>query len=384
MRRILLPSVLLLVCAASLPADVVTLPAAASIHGGNPFFSDARVFNTSYSASLSVTGTYRCFIATVACPATAPEIHFTLAPRESRSFDDICAGAFGAPNTAGGVEFEFTGSEDQLVVTSRLFSIAPFNSVGMFIPGLSASKAHPVTVLTSIRHDPATSPPSGFRTNAGVFNPGSSSADVTFTIFDAGAKVGSAVARTVPGHSGAQVSGIFEAAGLDSLSTRNATIVVSASSSVFGYAAVLDNRTADPIFVVGAPDQTAPPATATTKTVHVGRGGTFFVDDESGTSVTTIQVGDTVKWVWEGTLNHGTAAGSCSGGGGGGYDPSACTPSGTWDSNIHTTPYSYSYTFPSAGTFHYFCDVHLNAMTGRVVVNAPAASAKTQGASARR
>ncbi len=255
---------LALFAAASLSADVVTLPAAASIQGGNPFFSDARVFNTSYSASLDVTGTYQCFIATIACPAVAPQIHFTLAPRESKAFNDICAVAFGAPDTAGGVEFEFPGSEDQLVVTSRLYSNSPLNSVGMFIPGLTQSKAHPKTILSSIRHNPLNSIVPGFRTNVGAFNPGGSSTTVAFTILDVdGTELAPPVVRSVLPHSGVQVSGIFEAAGLANVSTENAAIAVSSSVALFSYAAVLDNRTADPIFVVGAQDQTSQAVTPT-------------------------------------------------------------------------------------------------------------------------
>ena len=255
-----------LAVSASLSADVVTLPAAASIVGGNPFFSDVRVFNTSYDSSILVTATYRCFIAStgVPCPDLAPRIQIPLAPRESKAFNDIVAVAFGAPNTAGGVEFEFPGPEDQVVVTSRLYSSSPLNSVGMFIPGLDESRAHSITTLTSIRHDPLADLPNGFRTNVGVFNPGDVAVDVTFTIFDGNARAGNAVVRSIPLHSGLQVSGIFEAAGLPDLSTENATIVVSAEGPVFSYAAVLDNRTADPIFVVGAPDQSAEPATPTT------------------------------------------------------------------------------------------------------------------------
>ena len=190
----------------------------------------------------------------MACPAVAPQIQFTLAPRESKAFNDICASAFGAPNTAGGVEFTFTGDEEQLVVTSRLYSTSPLDSVGMFIPGLDGSKAHAATVLTSIRHDPAANPPAGFRTNVGVFNPGSSATTVTFTITDNGAAVGVPVLRSVSGHSGVQVSGIFEAAGAAGLSAQNVEIVVESAVPLFSYAAVLDNRTADPIFVVGAPN----------------------------------------------------------------------------------------------------------------------------------
>src|SRR5262249_61876380 len=91
-----------LVVASSLRADVVTLPAAASLVGLNPFFSDVRAFNTSYSSSLQVTATYRCFIGI--CPASR-QIQFTLAPRESRAFDDMVASAegFGAHDTGGGV-----------------------------------------------------------------------------------------------------------------------------------------------------------------------------------------------------------------------------------------------------------------------------------------
>ncbi len=255
MNRTRVAFVFLLAAAASLRADVVTLPAAASIQGGNPFFSDVRVFNTSYASSVDVTATYRCFIATSSCPTLAPRIDFTLAPRESRSFNDIVAVAFGSPDTAGGVEFEFSGPEDQIVVTSRLFSTSPLNSVGMFIPGLDEVRSYAVSVLTSIRHDPLNGVVPGFRANVGVFNPGGFPTQVTFTIFNGGAQVGSAVVRSVPLHSGVQVSGIFEAAGLADLSTSNATIVVTASAPVFSYAAVLDNRTADPIFVIGAPDQ---------------------------------------------------------------------------------------------------------------------------------
>ena len=82
---------------AALHAEVVTLPAAASIQGGNPFFSDVRVFNTSYSTSLHVTATYRCFIAGAAtsCPSPGPTLQFDLAPRESRAFDDMVASAAG-------------------------------------------------------------------------------------------------------------------------------------------------------------------------------------------------------------------------------------------------------------------------------------------------
>ena len=248
----------LLLPAAALSAQTVTLPAAASIVGGAPFFSDVRAFNTSYTQTLDVMATYRCFLG--ACPSTAPVFPFSLAPRESRALDNICVTAFQAPNSAGGVEFAFSGAPDQLVVTSRLYSTEPTPTVGMFIPGLLDSEAFPTTVLTSIRNGGSGE---GFRTNVGVFNNRGTTVAVSFTIFDDGAPVGVPVTLPggVPPHSGWQVNGIFTVAGVPGLSTENAVIVLAASGPVFSYAAVIDNATTDPIFVVGAVDQ--PPQAVT-------------------------------------------------------------------------------------------------------------------------
>src|SRR5438445_3025310 len=51
-----------LVCAQSSPSGLVTLPAAASLHGAPPtfFHSDVSVFNPSATQSAMVTARYRC------------------------------------------------------------------------------------------------------------------------------------------------------------------------------------------------------------------------------------------------------------------------------------------------------------------------------------
>ncbi len=383
MRKTLL-AVLFVSVAACLQAEKVTLPAAASIVGLNPFFSDVRVFNTSYTTSLNVTATYHCFIA---CPGgPAPQVAIALAPRQSRAYDDMVAHAFGSPNTAGGVEFDFSGNEDQLVVTSRLYSTTPVPTVGMFIAGVSSSKAQTTSVMTSVRNGGTGA---GFRSNVGFYNPNDAPASVTFQIFDGGAALGNAATFSVTGHAGFQLNNIFSAVGASATTTENATLVATSATPVLAYAAVIDNNTTDPVFVAGAADQPAQATTPQTRTVHVGRNGTNFVDDVSGNGVTTINVGDTVNWVWEGDLHHGSDSGSCTTGGGnpyGGVHPqgySGCTSDGVFSSGTHTTPFSYSFTFTQSGTFKYFCDVHMSAMTGRVVVN-PAGSLATASAAARK
>lgn len=99
-----------------------------------------------------------------------------------------------------------------------------------------------------------------------------------------------------------------------------------------------------------------------TRHVNVGQGGLNFVDTSSGNSTTTINVGDTVQWDWVGG-GHSTTSGTCGG--------SSCSQDGIWNSGVMSGG-SFSHTFNTAGTFHYFCLPHGTlGMTGTVIVNAP-------------
>ena len=105
-------------------------------------------------------------------------------------------------------------------------------------------------------------------------------------------------------------------------------------------------------------------ALAATRTVHVGHnGGDDFFDEQSQTSTSTINVGDTVMWTWDSGF-HSTTSGSCPGG--------SCSPDGTWDAGLHTAPNSFSFTFNTAGTFPYYCREHLAMMQGTIVVQSAA------------
>jgi uncharacterized repeat protein (TIGR01451 family) len=95
-----------------------------------------------------------------------------------------------------------------------------------------------------------------------------------------------------------------------------------------------------------------------------------FNDDFGTTPSThvdpTINIGDTVQWVWSsGSIPHSTTA--------------AAGQLENWDSGIHTTPFSFDHTFTHAGTFNYFCAVHgfdagggqVGGMSGHVIVTGP-------------
>ena len=111
--------------------------------------------------------------------------------------------------------------------------------------------------------------------------------------------------------------------------------------------------------VPGAPTPTMTPIpVGQMAIVQVGPGGSMsFVDQKSGSSTTTIHIGDTVQWVWVSGF-HSTTSGTCAG---------ACTPNGQWDSGAGSGM-TFTHTFTQAGSFPYFCRVHQSAMQGMVVV----------------
>jgi plastocyanin len=60
-------------------------------------------------------------------------------------------------------------------------------------------------------------------------------------------------------------------------------------------------------------------------------------------SPVTINVGDTVHWVWQGD-NHSTTSVSGS--------------LESWDSGVHNTGFTFDHTFEHAGTYVYYCTIH--------------------------
>jgi plastocyanin len=361
-----------LLIAPSLRAETVTLPVAASAtgQGGVSFVSDVRVFNTSYTDVLSVTAVYRFNGATQV---------FQLGPREARGFDDICVSVFATPQSLGAVEFSDSGAAGQLVVTSQLRSpVSGGGHVGMFVPGLPSTAASVVSVLTSLVNGDS-------RTNVGVYNPNGVAVTATIRLFDGGVLLGTTPV-VLGAHAVTQVNNIYQAVGFGSLVKTNGYATVESSdplSPLFTYAAEADNVTGDLILIVGAKDAPLPsptptgtviaptttptptPTGATAHVVNVGQSGTFYRDSQSGTSISTVHVGETVKWVWA-SGPHSTTSGSClvMGYGGG----LSCGPDAQWDSGVRSPSYEFSYKFTEAGTFKYFCEVHLGSMTGTIQV----------------
>jgi heme/copper-type cytochrome/quinol oxidase subunit 2 len=228
-------------------AETVTLPVAVSAvgRGGVPFVSDVRVFNTSYTDVLAVTAIFRF---------NGQQASFQLEPRGARAFDDICASLFGAPASLGAIDFLTNGAPDQLVVTSQLRSpAADGGHVGMFVPGLPQSAAHPVTALTGLVNGDS-------RTNIGVYNPNPVAITATVSLFDGPVLLGTVPVSLGP-HAVNQYNDIYKAVGFESLVRTDGYATVEnddPQSPLFTYAAEADNASGDLILVVGSEDVAAP------------------------------------------------------------------------------------------------------------------------------
>ena len=71
---------------------------------------------------------------------------------------------------------------------------------------------------------------------------------------------------------------------------------------------------------------------------------------------TTVNKGTKVTWTNKDPFDHTVTSGTP------GY------PSGLFDSGNISPNGTFSYTFDSTGTFHYYCKIHLDKMTGTVTV----------------
>src|SRR5262249_48250168 len=96
------------------------------------------------------------------------------------------------------------------------------------------------------------------------------------------------------------------------------------------------------------------PVLAATKMVEVGpMNNLIFVDQETGSSTTTVNEGDSVDWVW----------------GASGHSPASTQSDGGWASGVQAAPFTFTQQFPVAGRFPYHCIPHqFLGMTGVVVV----------------
>jgi plastocyanin len=70
----------------------------------------------------------------------------------------------------------------------------------------------------------------------------------------------------------------------------------------------------------------------------------------------TISVGTKITWVNKDSFNHTVTSGT------------AGNPDGLFDSGTLGSGGTFSYTFNTAGSFNYYCQIHQSVMTGKIIV----------------
>lgn len=231
----------------------LTIPASASIHGQNGTFfqTDLWVLGSSSLFVATVTARHRCF-ASQTCGSTSQ--FFQVVPRQSVYFTDVLVTLFGNPGTAGAIELSYDTST-RITVLSRTYSPSlPAPTAGTSVPSLTSDDARARAVLVGLGSSGGDLS-QGFRSNVGVYNPGSSAVSVTITLHgSSGTTLGAPVLLTLAANEARQVNDVFLTAGAASILTRNAYAVVTSSAPVFSYATVIDNQSQDSVFIAGADD----------------------------------------------------------------------------------------------------------------------------------
>lgn len=234
----------------------LTIPSSASIHGnGGAFFhSDLWVMNHSSSARQTITARYRCF-AGQSCPSGTKS--FQLGPRQSILYSDVVGpGLFAAPETAGAIELTYDKTLGPVSAGSRVYTPSlPAPTSGTAVPALASTEACTRTLFLGLGSNGGNTA-SGFRSNAGAYNPGDASVSVTFTLYNGptGTVLGRPYTRTWTAHEAYQVNNVFAVLEAGPSVTTNAYLVVTSSAPVFPFATVIDNQSGDSVWVNGVAD----------------------------------------------------------------------------------------------------------------------------------
>jgi hypothetical protein len=211
--------------------------------------------NRSYTNTLTVTARYRCFTGQSCGSGTKS---FQLGPRQSILYTDVVgAGLFLSPETAGAIELTYDAALGKLSAGTRVYTPSlPAATFGTAVPALPASEARTRALFLGLGANGG-SLASGFRSNAGAYNPNASSVSVTFTLHNGatGTVLGAPLTRTWGANEAFQFNDIFAFAGAGSSVTTNAYLVVTATAPVFPFVTVIDNKSGDSIWGFAGTDE---------------------------------------------------------------------------------------------------------------------------------
>jgi len=234
---------------------VHTFPSVVSAHGKNGtfFHSDVWLANVGRE-TLTVTARYRCWLGQSCGSGTAT---FAMEPGTAKTIPDVVQTLFGAPETAGALDLSYPSVHlnDSLIALSRVYTPSlPSPTNGAAVPALGPGAATGNGGFLGLGNNGGALS-SGFRSNAGVYNPNGIATNVTFVLVRTsdGTPLGHEVTQTWAAFEARQINDIFAAAGAGDVVTTDAALLVSSTMPVFAFVTVIDNQTGDSIFLTASP-----------------------------------------------------------------------------------------------------------------------------------
>jgi hypothetical protein len=214
--------------------------------GGSLWRSDVRIFNPSDS-SASVTLSY--YPSNVANPTPVTKT-VSIGGRQLLALDDVVATTFANSNGTGALRVQ---SAQKLFVTSRTYNQSTAGTFGQDIPAVateSALAAGSVAKFSGLSN-------SGYRTNVGFFNYGSTAADLTLELRGPAGDLLATKSVHLDGNMVSQINDLFAFMGASG-ATAGSLWITTSGGTVIAYASVIDNVSGDPVYV---PASIGPPAT---------------------------------------------------------------------------------------------------------------------------
>jgi plastocyanin len=263
----------------------------------NGFFTDARVFNPSFTKDITIQAKYLP-TGNVDNNGVQP-VTLTIPKRTMKVYDDAVQSMFGGGPALGAI---LLSSQDDFVASQRIYQDArtgpQAGTLGQFVPGLEPGQAKTKGALLQLKSGPSAI--GTFRTNWGGVNPTNTTNVVTMTLYDKNnAVVGTKEVTFQPfgAIAPSNIVGTFDNTTAD---LADAWISFTAEHPVFLYGSVVDNGSVDPTFIPASDDSGVPPEPPQPKVVtihaedgffnvngaddlHVGDEVTFIVTGEGGT-----------------------------------------------------------------------------------------------------
>jgi hypothetical protein len=239
------------------------------------FFSDARIFNPSYTKDITVNAQY--LPAGNGDNASAPVVPLVIPKRTMKLYDDAVVSMFGRTElvTLGGIRLV---SDDDFVATQRVYADRRDSyqkgTLGQFVAGQELSRGLKKGVILQLKSGLASL--GSFRTNWGGVNPNTSVANVSFKLYDRNNVLAGTNNLTFQPYGVFSPVNIVNFFGAQNADLTDAWISFESDQPVFLYGSVVDNGADDQTFVAAVEDTGVAPPPPVVKTVTISATGSGF------------------------------------------------------------------------------------------------------------